>query len=377
MSNRWIVFGAVFLVLLILAVFAFTSLEIYENTVYRSPSRQALVNNFFALEQWLAKTGHPVRRLAEGNAGHILGAPEKAVFVQSDAFDWEGSLEPLKQWMEAGGFLLVHADYEAENGFWRFLENFGVSVFPSDNSPEEYYSTAAAEGLSVAAFYWGSEFGLSEEAEASAFTLVERWPGGQAIRLVQIPVGAGALTFIGWPRFMGNRFLKEEVNARLAWDLTGARTGKENPGVLFIRRITERAPGKSLFGRLADRGNFFPLGLSALVLVVIGFWMVIPPFGLVFSEQKSPVRPILDRFRAEIQFLKKYRALETYPELYLKEIKQRLRGREPPPGVEAVEQALRKKGRLSYSEIVWSLQILRTGADSKPGFWESLLKSLL
>jgi hypothetical protein len=370
-SNKWIAFGLVFLVLLILAVFAYTSLEIYPVTVQKSPSRQVLVNDFFALEQWLAKTGHPVRTLKRGNAARIMGAPEKTVFVQADVFDWDGAGEALKSWMEAGGFLLVSLEYppeeDEEEALYAFLESFGIYAAWSNDDAEadevsgdEEYEEAendVAEPLMVDTpdFYSLIQFELSEAARVSAYTLTEQRLDEELIRLVQIPLGAGALTLTGPPWFMENDCLGRDVNARLAWDLTGARAGDGHPGVLFIRG---RGQVKSLFGRLADRGNFLPLGLSALILAAIGFWMVIPRFGLVFSEQNSPGRPIRDRFRAEIRFLKKYGALEMYLELYLREIKRRLRGREPEPEVEAVEQALRKKGRLSYREIVRSLQIL-------------------
>jgi hypothetical protein len=374
-SNKWIAFGFVFLVLLALAFIVYTSLEIYPVTVYKSPSRQVLVNNFFALEQWLAKTGHPVRTLKRGNAARIISAPEKTVFVQTDVFNWEGAAEPLKQWMEAGGFLLVSVEFswDEDEEFQAFLESFGISAGWSDEAPEtdedfgdagyEEAEDESLEQLSLDSpdFYHLIQFELSEAAGASAFTIEEPGPEKPLVRLVQIPLGAGALTCTDPPRFMENDYLDREVNARLAWGLTGARAGEENPGLLFIRG---RGQVKSLFGKLADQGNFLPLGVSLLILIAVGFWMVIPPFGLVFPGQTSPGRPIRDRFRAEILFLKKYRALEMYLELYLEEIKRKLRGREPGPEMEAIEQALREKGRLPCREIIRSLQILKTLRES-------------
>jgi hypothetical protein len=88
--------------------------------------------------------------------------------------------------------------------------------------------------------------------------------------------------------------------------------------------------------------------------------MVIPSFGLVFGEKTSPGRPIRDRFLAEIRFLKRYRGLHVYLEVYIHEIRRKLRGREAGSELEAIEASLQKKRPLSYRELVRSLRILET-----------------
>jgi hypothetical protein len=372
--------------LLLLAALASATLEIRPRQVFVPPSREALVNNFFALEKWLARTGHPVRFLRRGGPAQITGAPEKAVFVQASAFDWEDAEEPLKNWAAAGGFLLVSLDLSGDDYLETFLANLGIgfetpaadtagaedtAVLSADNTADNTDDntddlggeTGGGEAVEpadepppegVPDFDQTVRFTVSEETAASAFTLKER---GDIIRLVRIPLGAGAAAFIGGPRFMGNDYLEREANARLAWDVTGARTGGDNPGLLFIRG---RRQAKSLFGKLAERGNFLPLGVSALVLIIIGFWMAIPPFGLLFQEKKLSSRPVRERFLAEIRFLKKYRALETYPEAYILEIRRKLRGREEEPELEAIERALKTKGPLPYKDLIQSLQKLKT-----------------
>jgi hypothetical protein len=359
-SDRLIPVGVVALLLIVLAIFAYTNLEIYPETVQQKPARHVRANNLFALETWLSKTGHPARTIKGGNAARILLAPEKTVFVRPAAFDWKGAAETLNPWMEAGGWLLVSTGpsrYEGEE-FQTFLGSFGIAVERSDDAGTEKSEDGGTEPPSGGQpdFYPLIHLRLTEAA-GEASTIIERWHDEQVIRLVQIPRGAGGLVVFGPPRFMENEYLEREVNARLAWDLTGARAGEEAPGLLIIR---ENAPVKSFFGRLADRGNFLPLGVSLLILIVLGFWAVIPGFGLVFQEKESPGRPIRERFRAELRFLKKYHALETYLELYLGEIKRKLRGREPEPELEAIEAALRKKGRLTSTRIVRALQNLET-----------------
>jgi hypothetical protein len=170
------------------------------------------------------------------------------------------------------------------------------------------------------------------------------------------------VTVTGEPLFMYNNYLEEgDLNARLSWDVTAAAQGEsDNTGILFIR---SKRIAKSLFGKLADQGNFLPLGLSIFILVMTGFWMVIPSFGLLFREDDLSVRSlksIKERFLAEARFLKKYHALETYLEIYLREIKAKMRDQRPGPELESIENILKKGKGLSYNDIIRSLKICQT-----------------
>lgn len=374
MSDKWTPLGIAALFVVLLAIFAYTNLEIYPRTVYKPPSRQVLANDFFALETWLAKTGRQVSMVSGGDVSRITGASEKTVFVQSSAFDWNGAEAPLKNWMAAGGFLVVSLEppLDEDEELNAFLAGFGVSAGVSGDSgggdsgsiPGEEDAGGIDEtpplsdpppDLDALPDFDGLvQFTITEETGEPVFTIKE---GGAIIRLIQIPVGAGALTLIGRPWFMENDYLGGEANARLAWDLTGARAQEDNPGLLFIRG---RGKVKSLFGKLADRGNLLPLGVSTLALIIVGFWMLIPPFGLVFQEQISPGRPIRERFLAETRFLKRYGALETYLETYIREIRRKLRGRKPAPELERIEKSLGERKHLSYRDIIRYLRNLET-----------------
>jgi hypothetical protein len=115
---------------------------------------------------------------------------------------------------------------------------------------------------------------------------------------------------------MYNNYLADSDNAVLTWELTGARA--KNTGVLIIQN---RNIYKSLFGTIMEKGNLIPVFISAVILIILGFWMVIPVFGIVFNEKKKHSRPILDRFLAETRFLKKYHALDYYIKIYRREFK--------------------------------------------------------
>jgi hypothetical protein len=369
MTKKIAGFATAVAALLLLAALAYTNLEIRRETVFRPPSRRALVNDFFALEQWLIRTGHPLRFISRGDISRVLSASEKTLFIQAPAFDWEDAGEPLKNWIREGGFLVVSLElplHEDEN-LETFLMSFGADAeifdvsgagsgadtggITGENGEDSEYD----EGLviePVPDFDQALQFNIAEETGEAAAVIKE---AGKIIRLVRIPLGSGFLTLIGRPRFMQNDYLEREVNARLAWDLTGGPAGGDNPGILFIRG---KRQVKSLFGKVADRGNFLPLGLSLLILIIVGFWMVIPAFGLLFQEKALSGRPIGERFLAEIRFLKKYRALETYLEVYIREIKRKLRGRETEAELEIIEKTLKTKGHLPYKDLVRALQKL-------------------
>jgi hypothetical protein len=96
-----------------------------------------------------------------------------------------------------------------------------------------------------------------------------------------------------------------------------------------------------------DRGNIVPVIVSALLVIILGFWMVIPVFGLVFSEKQKTARPIRERFLAEIRFLRKYNALNHYLEVYERELKLNDKGE-------------KRNEPLNRGEIVRELRKLQT-----------------
>jgi hypothetical protein len=157
---------------------------------------------------------------------------------------------------------------------------------------------------------------------------------------VHINIGGGTLTVTGTPVFMYNSSLYRESSAELAWALTGARTD-ENSGLLFIR---DRRMAQGLFGKIAQRGNFLPLAVSVLLVIVCGFWMVIPLCGPVHDEKKPVARPLRQRFGAEIRFLSKYNALESYLHVYLSRLGPLSGAPEPvDEEIRLIEQALKEK----------------------------------
>jgi hypothetical protein len=146
-------------------------------------------------------------------------------------------------------------------------------------------------------------------------------PAAGPALLVYLEMGAGSITVTGNPYFLYNGALRSEPNANLAGALF-PEDQAEN-GVLFIRK---RPGEKHLFGSLAEKGNTLGIVVSSIVLLVIGFWMVIPLFGRGRPVPALPGKPLRERFLAEGRFLFAYNGLEKYLSAYETELERRLRG---------------------------------------------------
>jgi hypothetical protein len=373
-----------------LVLLGFSQLELYPRRSRVPASREVRANSFYALEKWLASSGHPVRStyrvFSPDLAGFIreLSGREGIVFLESSLFSWNEAEEALLPWLREGGALLLSLnpawDEELEGDLLDFFDSLKIRVQDEKDLPDPEAEEAGAyfeaeaetgadgregvgkdEGLPL--FHRRFRFSGTGENPAG-----ERDGGGNSAgeeagpvflkdhqglgRLAEIPLGRGSLTVIGLPLFMYNSNLKEAANARLAWDLTAGKSPAERPEILFVR---SGQAVKSLTGRLLERGNILPLLAAALFLILTGFWMLIPSFGIPRRENPDGgPRSIRERFRAEALFLKKHRALGLYLEAYIREIEYRgrLRGRDTAEFVEPVKAALGSGKRLSSPEAL-------------------------
>jgi hypothetical protein len=377
--NRYIaVLGISLSAFVLLGFLAYTFLEIYPRTRETRASREAMSNEYLALDRWLTQTGRPVRLENWGSPWKILEVPEKIVFIQASLFYWtESAWEALKPWVEGGGALVVSLDTswdkEETGGIESFLDALGIEGGWDGNS-SWYYNEGVRPDFDQAVIFNGDS--LRETYSEGEFVTMDDQKG--LIRLVRVFRGQGSVTVTGRAYFLRTYNIKRDINARLAWYLFSmAESGElENPGVFFIRG-PERI--RSLWGRLADRGNFTFIIVSALVLLVIGFWMVIPGFGVLIKDDERPGKPIRERFLAESRFLKKYGALDAYRALYLREIKARLLpklgdlsaeelplhaaalwGNSSPRELREVERALSPGAGIKYRNFTRTIEILKT-----------------
>ena len=277
--------------------------EIIPVTKYSSPSREASVNEYLALDRWLTGMGIPVRVENSGDLFMVSQAKEKKIFVQASIFDWtDEAVNYLAGWVDKGGTLLLVLDYPV---WWRdeepivLLDKFGIRA---------------------------------EEILPRSHNAIENRNG--VTRSEQVKRGKGKIVALADSDFMRSTNLDDESNIRLAWALFASEPAES--GWLFIRG---KAKVRGLLGTIFQQGNFAVLFVSVLVLLVVCFWAVIPGFGLVKWDSEESSRPLRERFLAEGRFLKSYGALDFYTQAYVREIKRRLAMRE---GIMGDEESMKR-----------------------------------
>ncbi|MCL2809198.1 MAG: hypothetical protein FWD24_03920 [Treponema sp.] len=355
-----------FLSLLVLLVYHF--FETYPTIRWIPPSEEVVTNPYYALDQWLIETGHKIRLNDYFNTNILDTTTEKIILVEQNYYTyvWFENFEKLINWIEQGGYITVFMNNYAYNNYtknneelFNYLSNKGITIElaqrtynmseteekvfkpPYDRSYETGYRDIPNQKnenfkppydryddllpkIKYVNPYPSFDRLISFLIDDSDFydsnNIFSMKDENGIIKLVEIPIGLGSLTITGRPAFMDNYSIGIETNAALSWKLTAERANNENNGILFIRG-QYREIKRSLFGPIMERGNFYPVIISVILLIILGFWMVIPMFGLVSEEKQMFSRPIKDRFNAEIRFFKKYKALDYYLDVYKREHK--------------------------------------------------------
>jgi len=334
MDRRIIIAAVVIFIFAILGFLAYNNLEIYQRKRYTAPSREVSENIYRAMELWLKETGHNVRSETSFNSDRLKDITEKVLIVQSTAYDWR-TTDGIKQWIENGGCFVLCLDLSnnfINDNLSGFLSDFGITAEynqplisflnrTQEDEETEFLNDITdnenADSVNDASYVaenpvFQTRVSLIIENEEDFYLIKNNF---DAIRLAEIKIGDGALTVLGMPVFMYNYSLTRESNANLSWQLTGGRTDADNRGILFVR-VQSRNANNSVFAAVIERGNLIPVLVSVIILLIIGFWMVVPVFGLTLKEKTSVSRPITDRFTAEIQFLKKHHSLDYYLNIY-------------------------------------------------------------
>ena len=351
MDKRIIISAVVILCFVLLILVANQYLEIYPRKKQIWPSNEVYSNSYYTIEKWLNETGHPVRLQTEFTfPAEIAAIPEKAALVFAGACSWENADEYLLPWIEEGGSLILFIAsniHESDKNLVEFINGFGILAERTDafsyySDAFSYYSDANEDFPHL-----DSRIRFHVDDDRNKLLIKDE---EENINFVQVSTGEGNFIIMGNPYFLQNFYLEKKANAGLAWEISGALTTEENPGVFFVRNqnqyVSESNP---MFGKLMEKGNLLPVGISALLVIIFGFWMVVPVFGLVLYEKQKTSRPIKERFLAEIMFLKKYRALNVYIETYESELK--------------TGNAPEQEGNYKFGELINKIRSVYDGTD--------------
>jgi hypothetical protein len=309
-----IIFVLILVIVALALIFCVTQIDWRLVPQWVEPSVEAETNPLLALERWLDSTGIMYRKEEQGNIQDILTGPEKTVFIQASRFDWSGAGEDLTRWIARGGSLVISQDYpkdapeEELEGYLKTLGLINDGTYSNQNT-DTTFLLDTTRGYRIV------------EKPPQVERIAVLWSYG-AIRLVTLYIGTGRLTVTGGTTFLTSPFLKN--NADLAWELL-LNPGKTR-GILFIQKPYQNLlQDNPFFGRLFTRGNPAALFIATGILVIIGFWMVIPLFGRSKPVPELPGKALRERFLAEGRFFKKYRALDRYLEIYRRALQQRRR----------------------------------------------------
>jgi hypothetical protein len=305
--------------------------------------------NLKALEVFLKNLGLILRVPELGNEDETL--EDEAGIDGINGMDETGAPEAGEDSETAAGSEAVVGSEASANSETAGDNGVAAGAEAEDGMVEDEYSFPYYD--------WTIGLELAEDSwpDKEPLILLDEW---ENIRLIRMPLGQGSLTVTGSCYFMYNYNLDIDADARLSWELTGASLGAERPGMLFVRG---RQAAGGLFAALRERGNLLPPLVSIAVLVLVGFWTVIPGFGPRREEEAVDRAAITGRFTAEARFLHRYGAYGAYLEAYLQELRRRSGGREPGREVKEVEAVLASGKKISQRKMAAYLKNLMSALE--------------
>ncbi|GMO50593.1 MAG: hypothetical protein Ta2G_08210 [Termitinemataceae bacterium] len=320
-------------ILTMIAVLSFKYLEPYKKTKRLKTSSEAQANIFLALDRWLDSTGHKTRIIRSGNVDDVRSADENVVIIFTSSFDFENS-STLLDLIKGGKKVLIFKDKVIKENYYDFTKALNAEMALKKESDK----------FSSETVYFKKEYRDSKNSIQSRRSDIDDDFGGKfseplikaegEMRQTKSTVdddvdskyayynleylGNGIITVIGNPYYLQSSELlsidndKNSHNIKEAWKHTGD-LDSEYKGILFIRcleaengTIWKKKSEVTFWKMLTQRGALLPIILPIILLIVIGFWMSLLPFGKLKDEHPLPGKSIRERFRAEGRFYKKY-----------------------------------------------------------------------
>jgi hypothetical protein len=284
MSRRallWIVLGA----LLVLSFAWLAShLERVPDREFVGLSGAARARPFLAAQRFAARMGRhaqEMRALPELDAlppeGVLLLPNRRQVFTPA-------RIAQLARWVEAGGHLIVEAEYMGVAD--PLLDRFGVKrladPFPGGTKPRPVEITG--EGTKLSALLWAP---MKLEVPKSTVVLRGGLPSGT--KLVSFTRGDGIVTAVVTLNFARNAAIGERDHGELLWRLLQLTDADEFRVLFSLEKL-------SLWTFLTE--NAWTALIPAAMLLLLWLWRIAPRFGPIAPDPPSGRRRLLDHLRA-------------------------------------------------------------------------------
>jgi hypothetical protein len=315
-SNLIVVISASLAIAVIVGIFAYNYLELYEKPTRKNPSELAQNNHYLAMDRWLEASGHPVRVMKSGDCDDITEATEDVVIVFLSSFDLSG-YETLIESIQNGKKITIYTDVINDD----LIYDFADAVLEMIRAEAEEEIIEIIEEEVVEGAEEGEEVIVEEIVEEDDYDDYDDYPDFYFVSL-----GDGILNITDSLYYMQNNNLEDGENAEEAWSYSGA-LDTDHAGILIFRNA-DAAAGKmpkpkkagATFWQLAqETGAAIPIVISMLALIIFGFWMCLAPFGKAKPDHALHGKSIRERFLAEARFYQKHGLLNAYLKYFIKD----------------------------------------------------------
>lgn len=319
--GRWATAGVALLVGL-LAIWMFSSMERVQERVWIGYRGEARDNPWLAAERLLERMGRPSARAR--SVPQLKALPADGMLVLPRRVSSIDRVEQLRllEWVEGGGHLVLEAESPGQSDPILEAAEVGrraVTTAPRKSSPKPPPPPPQSKETEG-----GGGGGGSAEAAATPKrpegTVVARLPGAKAALTVQMPLwrtlepkaalftladgdatwmvhlqrGAGRVTVLTELGFAQNGSIGQHDHAEFLWQLASLSPGRG--AVTFFH-----SPAKlSLLDWLLQHAAA-ALGAAA-ALLALWLWRVVPRFGPIAPDPEPARKRLLDHLRASGRF---------------------------------------------------------------------------
>ena len=296
------------------------------------PGKEARQNPHLALQRFLAAMGRPLTRA--DNAAFLDRLPAGGVLIldsQRRAHMTPDRVKRLLRWVEAGGYLIVAAEEPAiEDPVLAFFQvNCGCQP-GDDKTPAAVKEKPPKPPASIAVTIPGAVRTLDVDFSYSGLTPAAIQPewragaAGYADQILHFRHGAGNVTMLSrLSGMLGNQTIGHRDHAELLWTLIETYQPDRSRPLTLVTRLVTTKLGQWLLA------SAWTALISALALVALWLWAVVPRFGPPRPENAGGRRELGEHLAAIGRYVWRLGGLDHWLETAREAVRSRLALRHP------------------------------------------------